>query len=155
MRLLVLGLDVDQRSCIVDATEVTPAAVDGVPGTAVARLFATSQSPPPACGSGLGKFVDNGLAPGIVQWFVVEHAPPASPDEEHAGTELHHRNAIDLVVVMEGSGDLVLGDGSHPVRAGDCIVMAGVDHALRTGPDGCRLMSFAIGAASLSSAKAS
>jgi hypothetical protein len=26
--------------------------------------------------------------------------------------------------------------------------MAGVDHRLRTGPDGCRLMSFAIGAAS-------
>jgi hypothetical protein len=40
----------------------------------------------------------------------------------------------------------VLDDGPHRVSAGDCIVMAGVDHRLRTGPDGCRLMSFAIGA---------
>jgi uncharacterized cupin superfamily protein len=60
---------------------------------------------------------------------------------------LHHRNAIDLVVILDGDGELMLGDGPHPVRTGDCVVMAGLDHALHPGPGGCCLMSFAIGAA--------
>jgi mannose-6-phosphate isomerase-like protein (cupin superfamily) len=147
LRLLVLGVDADGHSCVVDDTEAIPSAVDGVPGTNVARLFATSESPPPPCAPGLGR-LDQGLAPGLVTWYVVEHDPPASPEQHSAANELHHRNAIDLVVVLEGSGDMMLDDGPHPVSAGDCIVMAGVDHRLRTGPDGCRLMSFAIGAAS-------
>jgi mannose-6-phosphate isomerase-like protein (cupin superfamily) len=135
VRRLVLGLDADGRSCIAHETEVVPTAVDGVPGTTVASLFSTTESPPPPCAPGLGT-LNHGLGPGLVNWYVVEHEPQTSPEDDTAGGELHRRNAIDLVVVLEGSGDMMLGDGSHPVRAGDCIVMAGVDHRLRTGPDG-------------------
>ena len=144
MRRLVLGLDGDGRSCVAEEGEVVPAAIDGLPGVAAATLFATSQSPPPPCEPGLGTLANDQLTPGLVRWFVVEHEPRTSSGD-HPGVELHHRNAIDLVVVLEGDGELILGDGPHPVNVGDCIVMAGLDHSLRPGPDGCRLMSFAIG----------
>lgn len=145
MRLLLLGLDADGRSCIAQETDIVPAPIEGVRGAAVAPLFSTSQSPPPACASGPGKAVPDRLAPGIVQWYLVEHAAPETAAEQSAATELHHRNAIDLIVLMDGTAELLLGDGSHPVMSGDCIVMAGVDHGLRPGPSGCRLLSFAIG----------
>ncbi len=144
MRLLVLGVDAHGSSCLTAMTEVVPRAVAGVPGVAVARLFSTDSSPPPPCPAGLGLATEDRLAPGLVQWYVVEHEP-AAHDERSAATELHHRNAIDLVVVLDGSADLLLMDGAHPVSAGDCIVMAGIDHGMRAGIDGCRLMSFAIG----------
>jgi mannose-6-phosphate isomerase-like protein (cupin superfamily) len=145
MRLLITGLDDAGRSCIVEETDVDPTAIEGLPGTAVATLFATRESPPPPCEPGLGTSLEDRLAPGLVHWFVVTHAPRTGTDAETPATQLHHRNAIDLVVMLEGTGDLILGDGVHPVRAGDCIVMPGTDHGLRPGPDGCRLMSFAVG----------
>lgn len=145
MRLLVLGLDAAGQSCIVEDAEVQPTAIDGVPGAVVSTLFATQQSPPPPCPPGLGKRLEDRLAPGLVRWFVIDHQPQTGPDEDTPGAELHHRNAIDLVVVLEGGGELILGDGPHPVWAGDCIVMPGIDHGLRPGADGCRVMSFAIG----------
>jgi mannose-6-phosphate isomerase-like protein (cupin superfamily) len=145
MRLLITGVDELGRSCIVDEVDVDPTAIEALPGTAVATLFATSESPPPPRQPALGTRLEDRLAPGLVHWFLVTHAPRAGGDEATPATELHHRNAIDLVVVLEGTGDLILGDGHHPVRAGDCIVMPGTDHGLRPGPDGCRLMSFAVG----------
>jgi hypothetical protein len=144
MRLLVLGVDADGRSCIVEDNDAAPVAVDGVPGVSISSLFRTTQSPPPPCPPGLGTLLEDRLPPGCVHWYVVDHEPPDGP-EEHAGTELHRRNTIDLIVMLEGDAELILGDGSHPVHAGDCIVMAGIDHGLRTGPNGCRMMSFAIG----------
>ena len=144
MRLLVLGLDENGRSCIASETEVVPAPIAGLSGLATAALFSTDQSPPPPCPPGLGTRVPAALSPGCVKWYIIDHAP-ASPDEHTAGTELHHRDAIDLIVMLAGSGDFLLADGAHPVSAGDCIVMAGIDHGLRAGPDGCRVMSFAIG----------
>ena len=140
----MLGVDDEGRSCVVSERPVSAAAIPSIPGTAAASLFKTEQSPPPPCAPGQGTVVPSDLAPGVVHWYVVEHEPPTSR-EDHAGTELHRRDSIDLVIVLDGSAELLLGDGTHPVHERDCIVMAGVDHGLRPGPEGCRLMSFAIG----------
>ena len=144
MRLLVLGLDGDGRSCLAEETEVEFDAIEALPGASMATLFATEQSPPPPCQPGLETLVPDSIAPGLVRWFMINHEPRTSADD-HRGAELHHRNAIDLVVVLEGDGELILGDGPHPVGTGDCIVMAGLDHTMRPGRNGCRLMSFAVG----------
>jgi mannose-6-phosphate isomerase-like protein (cupin superfamily) len=144
VRRLVLGLDADGRSCVAEECEVEFDRIDALPGASMATLFATSQSPPPPCEPGLGTLVPDQIAPGLVRWFVIDHEPRTSSDDR-LGSELHHRNAIDLVVVLEGDGELILGDGPHPVHTGDCIVMAGLDHTLRPGPTGCRLISLAIG----------
>jgi mannose-6-phosphate isomerase-like protein (cupin superfamily) len=144
MRLLVVGVDASGRSFLAKQSDVAAGPIPGLPGSASASLFATNQSPPPASPPGVGKFTGNTLPPGHVTWFFVEHQPRAA-DAPAPTTELHYRNAIDLVSILEGGGDMLLGDGPHPVQAGDCIVMAGTDHRLRPGPQGCRLLAFAIG----------
>jgi hypothetical protein len=144
MRLIVCGLDASGQSCLVSQTELAYAPIPGVPGAGVAKLYAIDQSPPPSSPPGKGKFSGDSLAPGQVSWYIINHEPRDS-NEEHAGNVLHYRNAVDMVVILEGGGDMMLGDGAHPAQAGDCIVMPGIDHGLRSGPQGCRLMSLAIG----------
>jgi hypothetical protein len=51
------------------------------------------------------------------------------------------------VFIHAGCGEMVLQDGAHPVAAGDCVVLPGVDHAMRPGPDGCRILVVSIGTA--------
>ena len=144
-RLLVIGQDVSGRSCIVDERTLEMVPVPQVEGTSFMSLFATNETPPPACPPGLGTQIPNNLAPGLLHWYIVDHEPVDTADFQGPGTELHQRNALEFVLVMSGGGDLLLDDGAHPVRAGDCIVMPGSSHGLLTGPEGCRLMSFAIG----------
>jgi len=146
VRLLTLGVDAEGKSCVVEDREVEPVAIGGVPGAAAAMLYGSTDSPPSPGPAGLGRRLEDRLGPGLVSWAVVDHQPATTVADHSATTELHHRNTIDLIVVLAGSGDLWLGDGIHPVSVGDCIVMPGVDHGLRPGPDGCRLMSFSIGA---------
>ena len=146
MRLFVLGLDPQGRSCLVEEREVTSAPV--IPGVATASLFATSECPPPAPPPGQGTFDDMQMAPGVVRWMVVDLEPYSADDEPTLATELHYNNTIELFCVLEGSMNTGLGDGHvldlHP---GDCVSMPGVDHATRAGPEGARVLSISIGLA--------
>jgi len=143
-RLLVLGVDDDGRSCVV---EERPIATDPVaPGTSLDQLYTSDGGTPGPFPAGLGTFVLDRLAPGQVSWRIIVREPDSPAVETGGGTELRHKNTLELAVVLEGGGDLVLGDGVHPIAAGDCLVLPGSDHALRSGPDGCRLMAFDIGA---------
>jgi hypothetical protein len=146
VRLIVLGVDDAGQSCVASTTELAFTPIPNIPGVSHTSLYRTSESPPPPCPPpAQGKQIESTLPPGCVNWYIIDHEPPTE-HETHAGTELHGRNMIDLVVVLEGGGALILADGEHPVTAGDCIVMAGIEHGMRTGPEGSRLMSFAIGA---------
>ena len=60
-------------------------------------------------------------------------------------TPMHHTDTLDLQTVLSGSVELVLDDGAHRLDAGDLVVLAGVDHAWRAGPDGARLSAVLIG----------
>ncbi len=144
MRKLITGVDAAGRSCIVDETELTPEPAGGH-GVSVARVFATTESPPPPRPAGLAERVDVALAPGLVRWMVVDHGPHDSQDGPVTSTTMHHSDAIDLVFVQDGSADLVLQDGAHEVTVGDLIVMPGVDHAWKAGPEGCRLVVVKVG----------
>jgi mannose-6-phosphate isomerase-like protein (cupin superfamily) len=144
LRVLRFGVDDAGGSCLVEDSEVVGAPIPAVPGVAMAAFWSTDQSPPPPCPPGLGTLAA-GPEPGFVEWHLVDYDPPASPDEETPGTELHHRNAIDLVVILTGSGEFLLADGTHAVGAGDCIVMPGTDHGFRPGAEGCRMLGFEIG----------
>jgi mannose-6-phosphate isomerase-like protein (cupin superfamily) len=144
-RLLVFGVDADGGSCLVEERAIVAHDVAAAPGTAMAQLFSIDQSPPPPCPPSAGTLVP-GRPPGHVDWHLVELAPLDAASASGPGTELHRRSAFDLVVVLDGAGDYLLADGEHPVRAGDCIVMPGTDHGFRQGPDGCRMVSFEIGA---------
>jgi quercetin dioxygenase-like cupin family protein len=58
----------------------------------------------------------------------------------------HHTDTVDFDVVLSGAVELILDDGVHHLAVGDCLVVAGVDHGWRAGPEGCRLSVVTIGA---------
>jgi hypothetical protein len=144
MRLIVFGLDANGGSCIASQSDLPFAPIPGLPGSKMAKLFRTDQSPPPPRPHGFGKTTPDTLAPGHVGWIVIDHE--ANADRKTDSMGMHNRNAIDMVVILGGGGEIGLSDGRHQVSAGDCILIGGIDHyTMRPGPQGCRAMSFAIG----------
>ena len=136
MRTVITGIDEAGRSCVVSDGET---ALDQLaPGFAMGIPYATTTSPPPARAAASAPLIDQGLAPGLVRWMVVD----LGPDSE---TPMHHTDTLDLQTVLSGSVDLLLDDGAHRLSAGDRVVLTGVDHAWRGGPDGCRLSAVLIG----------
>ncbi|WP_218151499.1 hypothetical protein [Novosphingobium sp. CF614] len=121
-------------------------AIEGFERASIARLFAIDQSPPPPVAKGLGRYRPGVLPPGHLDWYVIDHAPRDEDLPMPQAKDLHYRDVVDLILIVEGSAQLVLGDGAHQVRSGDCIVMAGTEHAFRPDAGGCRLMGLAIGA---------
>jgi mannose-6-phosphate isomerase-like protein (cupin superfamily) len=145
VRRFVTGVNAAGRSYIVEESEVTLGAVEGIAEVLTANLWATDASPPPAAPPQAGHFVDVRLPPGIVRWMVVEHAPHEEADAATTSSTMHHTNAIDLIFVIEGSTRMILDDDVRDLRPGDCVVMTGVDHAMKAGPAGSRVISVAIG----------
>jgi hypothetical protein len=66
-------------------------------------------------------------------------------DPEGEGTAFHQTDSIDFDLVVEGSIELRLDDGDHSLVAGDCVVVTGVGHAWRAGPEGCVMSVVVIG----------
>jgi hypothetical protein len=131
---------------VVESVAVATNAIEGLPHSSLARLFAIDQSPPPPVPKGLGRYRPGVLPPGRLDWYVIDHAPRGEAQRASPPRGLQYRDVVDLILIIEGGAQLVLGDGAHEVRSGDCIVMAGSDHAFHPGADGCRLMGLAIGA---------
>ena len=145
MRLLQTAVDEDGRSYLASASEIETAPPPGYELPRVAALFRTESAPPPPRASSSARHIEVGLAPGHVRWMVIDHPPFDPAKGENHTSELHTTDAIDLVYMVSGSADLILDDGVHPIRTGDCIVMAGVAHGQRSGPEGCRMLSAAVG----------
>jgi mannose-6-phosphate isomerase-like protein (cupin superfamily) len=110
-----------------------------------ASLWTTDASPPPAAPPQAGHLVDVRLAPGLVRWTMVRHEPHEATAAATTSSAMHHTNALDLIFVVEGSTEVVLDDDVRELHPGDCIVMTGVDHAMRAGPDGSLVITVAIG----------
>jgi hypothetical protein len=142
-RVLIVGRDAEGRSCVVEEREVAPREV--APGAALAQLYLSEPGPLRGFPRGLGTFVLDSLVPGQVSMRIIERVPGSPSVSTADGVELRNKNTLELAMVLHGGGELVLGDGAHPIGVGDCIVLPGSDHALRTGPDGCRLLAVDIG----------
>jgi len=136
VRLIVAGVGADGRSCVLQESE---AQFDQVmPGVAAFGLFRTLESPPPARPPGHGEFLDLGVVAGLCTWNLWRHDP---------GTEypMHHTDTLDFDLILEGSVDLILDDGVHPLLPGDFIVIQGVDHAWRAGEQGLVMCALSVG----------
>ena len=115
MRKLTLGVDGEGRSCVVDVADLTPAPVPGAHGVNVARVHATVGEPAAAATARAGS-----------SWSTRRSSRDCSagssssirrPDPAQGpttSTTIHHSDALDLVFVHEGSGDLMLQDGPAP-----------------------------------------
>ena len=136
MRALIASVDDQGRSCFMEETELVFEQHGGP--LEVAVVAATETCPPPARPPGHASHVDIGVPPGMARWLVVNFPPGSS-------APLHHTDSIDLVFVFEGSAELILDDGAHPLGPGDCVMLKGVDHGWQAGPDGCRISSVVVG----------
>jgi uncharacterized cupin superfamily protein len=58
---------------------------------------------------------------------------------------MHQTNTVDFDIVVAGSVELILDDGTHLLETGDCAVITGVDHAWRAGSSGCTVSAVAVG----------
>lgn len=146
MRRLLTAADESGRSYLAEVTDVVPTPPpEGGHGVNVARVHVTEQNPPLSGVPARGPHVDVRLPPGIARWIVVEHPPFDPAGAPSTANEIHHTDTFEMVFVHEGAGQLLLDDGAHPVAAGDLIVMPGVDHAMRGGPEGLVLVVVSIG----------
>ena len=136
LRTLITGVGADGRSCVLGEEKL---ALDQLaPGFAMAIPYATTASPPPARPAGAAPLIDQGIAPGVVRWMVVDLGPGIE-------TPTHHTDTLDLQTVLSGSVARVRDDGAHRREPGDLVVLTGVDHAWRAGQHGCRLTAVLIG----------
>jgi quercetin dioxygenase-like cupin family protein len=140
MRLLVTGVDASGHSCASQDGPVTLQGEGGPGGVLYSVLYAAASAPSIDDGGGrVADFLDLVVPPGAMRWTVIDYAPDA-------GFSMHHTDTVDLDVVLSGSVDLILDDGEHPLTPGDSVVVTGVDHAWRAGPQGCRLSVMTMGA---------
>jgi hypothetical protein len=134
MRRFIAG-DRDGKSCIVKELEFNP---DG-PEVLLQDFTRLALTPLPRRPKGRAQLLDLGVAPGELKWFTT-YGPP------HSGhPEMHHTNTIDCHVIIEGSVDLILDDGAHTLRAGDCAILMGIDHAWQGRDTGCKSSVIHIG----------
>jgi hypothetical protein len=137
MRRLVTGVDAADRSYLVEESAL---ALKAAPSGShhLTRVYETDAAHPIAPAPGHDNFVDVRLASGILRWLLITFEP-------NAEFPMHHTDTIDCVLVLNGTVELGLDDGMHPLEARDCVVIPGVDHAWRSGPAGCQLSVTAIG----------
>jgi quercetin dioxygenase-like cupin family protein len=135
MRHLITGVDADGRSCVVQEHTVEPKSADRS-----RRLvsFETTSNPAPPRPPGQGEYIDLGIPVGHVQIMVGQW----STGYEYG---MHHTDTIDIDTVIEGSVVFILDDGEHVLEAGDVVVVNGVDHAWRSGPDGATMQFVFLG----------
>jgi hypothetical protein len=82
--------------------------------------------------------MDLEVPPGIARWMLVHFGP---------GVErpMHHTDTVDFDTIIFGSVEIILHDGPHRLEPGDCVVVTGVDHGWRAGPQGCTASVVVVG----------
>ncbi len=134
MRRLVIGVDADGHSCVVEEA-VFPDRADA-PSTEL--IHQTPSCPPPVRPPGSAAYVDLEIAPGIARWMLVQFQPGQR-------SHVHHTDSVDFDTIISGSIDILLDDGPHHLEPGDCVFVGGVDHAWLAGPEGCTSSVVVIG----------
>jgi quercetin dioxygenase-like cupin family protein len=146
MRKIVTGVNAEGKSCIVEVSEVTTAPIPEVDFLTMASLYSSESAPPPPGPAQTGHFTDTRLAPGAVRVALIDHLPAEQVAADATSATLHHTPAIDMVYVLGGSARMLFEADEIDLVPGDFLIMAGVDHAQVNGPEGCRMLVFAVGA---------
>jgi quercetin dioxygenase-like cupin family protein len=135
MKRLVTGIR-DGKSCVVQEDTLHPQGQELIHNP----FYSVEVNPAPMRPAGVGDFLDVGVPAGSLAAVTVFFPPNAG------WPRMHHTDSFDLHTVISGSVDLILDDGAHTLSAGDCAVVAGVDHAWKSGPEGCTTSIVIVGA---------
>lgn len=134
MKYYVTGVDIEGKSCVLEERTV-----EGQPETPTSTImFTTDLVPPAPRPTGAAMDHDLKLAPGHTRFFVFR-----VPSDRII--PMHHTDTVDYDVVVSGSVDLVLDRGDLHLEAGEAVVVPGVDHGWRPGPEGYVLAVTMIG----------
>ncbi|TMK56268.1 MAG: cupin domain-containing protein [Actinobacteria bacterium] len=148
-RRVITGVGADGRSTVVSDGS-PPSAFDMGQGggraganTVVVTELWTTGGPQPKPTSvdptvGIEAFTVE-VPPGAARWIFVEYGGSLE-------AAIHQTDTIDYDVVIDGSLELILEDGtSVTLEAGDSVVIPGIMHGWRSGPNGCRLAVTMVG----------
>jgi hypothetical protein len=138
MRSLIAGVDDAGRSCIVDEILIEDRDVHREGPSSRTDVFKLRETPPPPRPPAKASYHETGLAPGDVDICVLQM--PANI--EHP---MHYTDTLNLHTIVEGYLDVLLDDGPHRLNLGDSLVLPGVDHGWRAGPEGCTMTILNLG----------
>jgi quercetin dioxygenase-like cupin family protein len=108
----------------------------------IAELWATGPNLPPGTSDPTlaEQRWDVESAPGTSKWrLVMMGAGWQAP--------MHHTSTVDYDVILSGELELLLEDGTVTLRGGDTVVLPGVVHGWRAGPDGAAMAVTMLGVA--------
>jgi quercetin dioxygenase-like cupin family protein len=77
-------------------------------------------------------------APAATKWILKEMGPGLQ-------APMHETPTVDYAVVVAGQVDLGLEDGGVTLHAGEAVLVNGVRHSWRAGPEGCVLATVLVG----------
>ena len=127
MQHVVTGLNAEGKSCVVSRREI-----DTDPATGPFEIIASSDELPPRLPETLveqAAAADVGIDQRGTKWLIVKWQP---------GIEafFHRTDTLDYDIVLSGQVTLILEDGEVDLHPGDSVVIPGVLHSWRSGPDG-------------------
>ena len=170
MRRVITGHDAQGRSVIVsDAPSPHVLELDGMPGLALINLWVTDRSP--ASNAGPADAADRPVVlepPARGTIFRVVDFPPdtamagqvdrqkafAAMGAGHAMDQsaarhpgMHKTNTVDYALVLDGEIWAVMDEGETLLKAGDCLVQRGTNHAWSNRTDTpCRVVFILVNA---------
>jgi quercetin dioxygenase-like cupin family protein len=130
MRSYIAGVDGSGRSCIVQEIDVEKRDLYTPGRSHRTGIYELRETPPPPRPATRAPLHETGLEPGHMDVCVLQM--PAGV--EHP---VHYTDTLNLHVINAGSVEVLLDDGPHLLNTGDSLVMPGIDHGWRAGPDGC------------------
>jgi hypothetical protein len=129
MQHVVTGLGPDGRSTVLERRDLSEPARDRV---VVETIAGTDEIPPRLLASliGQGDAANIGVPQVGSSWLIVKWPP-----NTHA--YMHRTDTLDYDVVLSGQVTLLLEDGEVVLETGDSVLIPGVRHGWRAGPEGC------------------
>ena len=129
MQHVVTGLGPDGRSTVLERRDLSEP-----PGSQVVveTIAGTDELPPRVLASlaGQGEAANIGVPQVGSSWLIVKWPP-------NTDAYMHRTDTLDYDVVLSGQVTLLLEDGEAVLNAGDSVVIPGVRHGWRAGPEGC------------------
>ena len=136
MQHVVTGLAPDGRSTVIAQRDLSEPASANV----VVETIASTDRLPPRLPEMLAEHppaADIGVEQVGTKWLVVKWPP-------NVDAYFHRSDTLDYVVVLSGQVTLLLEDGEVVLSAGDSVVIPGVMHGWRSGPEGCVSMAMLV-----------
>jgi len=129
MKSLIAGVK-DGGSCILNEVQIEHLDVNREGKSSRTDVYDMRETPPPPRPPTKAPVHETGIQPGHLEFLVLQM--PAGI--EHP---VHYTDTLNFYTVVAGSVDIILDDGPHRLETGDSLVLPGIDHGWKAGPEGC------------------